>query len=252
MRATTLVRWMPLCGRAIAVAALAATLTAFSLSAGAQTATGGTVAADQNDPGVPSPPAAAKPGDAKAEDTPVVLTEEEKAERESRKACKVAICAAFHNRKPGDDIACDVLKSYRKEQLDKLVGRAKVSWPWGAVRCSSHVKLKRASLITALTADKMELELEPHNVTCTVERGKEAPSEIKLAFAPKVTFEKGKATEAQVNWGALEAPALVKAVMWPATGTDNKLNVLGSTLVKDINDFIGDKCMEVKSEWEGR
>jgi hypothetical protein len=232
---------------------MAVALVGFSMSAAAQSTTG-TTPADQNDPGVPASQAAAKPAETKvdAAATPIVLTEEEKAERESRKACKVAICAAFHNRKPGSDIACTVLKSYRKEQLDKLVGRAKVSWPWGSVRCSSNVKLKRETLITALTAEKVDLTLEPHDVTCTVERDKEAPSEIKLVLAPKVTFEKGKATAAQVNWGKLEAPTLVKTVMWPATATDNKLNVLGSTLVEDINDFIGDKCMEVKSEWEGR
>ena len=60
------------------------------------------------------------------------LTPEEIAEREGRKACKVAICAAFHQKKAeGPDIACSVLKSWRKEQLQKMVERAKVSWPWG-------------------------------------------------------------------------------------------------------------------------
>ena len=33
-------------------------------------------------------------------------------------------------------------------------------------------------------------------MACTVERGTEAPSEIKLTLSPKVTFEKGKATAA--------------------------------------------------------
>ncbi len=64
------------------------------------------------------------------------LTPEEIAEREGRKACKVAICAAFHQKKAeGADISCSVLKSWRKEQLQKMVERAKVSWPWGKVKC---------------------------------------------------------------------------------------------------------------------
>lgn len=37
--------------------------------------------------------------------------------------------------------------------------------------------------------------------------------------------------------------------MWTATGTDNTFNVLESTLVKDINDFVSTKCDEVKDDW---
>ena len=40
--------------------------------------------------------------------------------------------------------------------------------------------------------------------------------------------------------------------MWTATATDNAFNVLQGTLVEDINDFIGKKCDEVRSEWERR
>lgn len=195
----------------------------------------------------PSPAAAGSTKPAGAE-----LTEEEKAEREGRRACKAAICAAFHTRKPGDDVSCTVLKSFRKEQLDKMLAKAKASWPWGQVRCTGQVKLKRELLVKALTEDRMEAKLDLQQVTCTVDRGTEASAEIKLEFTPAVTFEKGKAVKAQANWGKLEAPTLVKAAMWPATATDNSLNVLGGTLVEDINDFIGAKCQEVKADWDGK
>ncbi len=198
-------------------------------------------------------------GTARAQDKPAAaataepdLTPEEKAEREGRKACKVAICAAFHNRKAGDDISCSVLKTWRKSQLDKMISKAKVSWPYGAVKCTAEVKLKREALAKAMTDDKFESQLDKHNVVCTVEREKEGPSEIKFDFSPKITFEKGKATKAHLNWGKIEAPTLVKGAMWTATATDNTFNVLQSTMVEDINDFIGKKCDEVKSEWEGK
>ena len=87
-------------------------------------------------------------------------------------------------------------------------------------------------------------------VTCEIDRDKEAPAKISFAFAPKVTFEGGKATKASLNWGTIDAPALVKGAMWTATATDNTFNVLQSTLVEDINQFIADKCLEVKDEWK--
>jgi hypothetical protein len=40
--------------------------------------------------------------------------------------------------------------------------------------------------------------------------------------------------------------------MWTATATDNTFNVLQGTLVQDINEFIADKCQEVKDEWAAK
>ena len=181
------------------------------------------------------------------------LTPEELKEREARKGCKVAICAAFRNRKSdGGDISCNVIKSWRKEQLSKMVERAKVSWPWGRVKCTAPILLKRDVLIKAMTEPVYEATLDKHKVACEVEREKDGNAEIKFEFTPKVRFENGKATKATLNWGAIEAPTLVKGAMWTATATDNTFNVLQSTIVEDINDFIDNKCDEVKDEITGK
>ena len=191
----------------------------------------------------------AEPAGAKVEE----LTQEETAEREGRKACKVAICAAFHVRKAeGPDITCNILKTWRKEQLQKMIERAKVSWPWGRVKCVADIRLKRADLIKATSEASYVTTLDKHEVNCEIERESEAPAKIHFSFSPKITFANGKATNASLNWGSIEAPALVKGAMWTATATDNTFNVLQSTLVEDINDFIGPKCDEVKEEWAGK
>lgn len=190
---------------------------------------------------------APKPAEPAAE---VALAPAEIAEKEGRKACKVAICAAFHLRQAeGPDVACNVLKTWRKEQLQKMIERAKVSWPWGNVKCVADIKLKRSDLVKAMGVKSYVAQLDKHKVACEVERENEAPSKIAFEFAPKVTFEGGKATKASLNWGTIDAPTLVKGAMWTATATDNTFNVLQSTLVEDINDFIGPKCDEVKDEW---
>ena len=68
---------------------------------------------------------APKPEQPKIEDQ---LTPEELQERERRKDCKVRICSAFHVRKPdGSDIACNVLKTWRKEQRDRRRTRGNAS-----------------------------------------------------------------------------------------------------------------------------
>ncbi len=196
-------------------------------------------------------PAAAQDAQVPPSKEEVELTPEEIAERESRKACKVAICDAFHNRKPGNDISCHVVKSWRKEHLQKIVSKAKVSWPWGRVRCSTDIKLRRETLIKAMTEPKHEVVLDTHKVTCEVER-EEGNAELKFAFAPKVLFENGKAVKASLNWGEIDGPTIVKGALWTATATDNTFNVLDGMVVEDINNFISNKCMEVKDEWQNK
>lgn len=180
---------------------------------------------------------------------PLKLTPQEQAERAQRKGCKIKICSAFLLKKPGDDVSCNVVKSWRKSQLDKLVKKARVSWPWGKVQCTTDINLPRTQMIKAMEEPSFELKLEKHTVSCVVEREKE-PAEIKFSFAPKVIFKDGKATKAALNWGKIEAPTLIKGAMWTATATDNTFNVLESTLVDDINDFVAKKCTAIKSELE--
>lgn len=200
----------------------------------------------------PAPVRAQAPVPAEAAVTPlkpVELTPEEIAEREARKGCKVRICSAFHKPQAGGEVACSVLKSWRKEQLDKMMQKAKVSWPWGRVKCSADIKLNRDMLGKAMSGDRYEMTLDPHQVLCEVEREKADAAQIKVQFTPKVTFEKGKAVKALLGWGKIEAPTLLKGAMWTATATDNTFNVLQGTIVEDINDFIGPRCDEVKAEW---
>jgi hypothetical protein len=187
-----------------------------------------------------------------AADAEANLTLEEKAERDSRQACKITICAALHGRKAeGGDIACKITKTWRKEQVEKFVSKAKTSWPWGRVKCVADITLKREMLNRAMNEPKFEAVLDPHSVACEVERDT-GKADIKFDVTPRVAFEHGKAVRAAVNWGRIAAPVLIKAPMWAAAATDNTLNVLESTLVQDINDFIEKKCLDVKDEWQGR
>ena len=233
---------------------LAVLSTSFALAGPAQVRAA-EAPAQKVEPGTPAPAGAADTPAAGAEqkDVKVVLTKEELAEKDARKACKVDICTAFRNPAvKGGDISCGVIKSWRKEQLVKMVAKMKVTWPYGPVRCTSQVQLKRDELVKAVTQDKHTAQLDKHAVTCSLDSEKADAKEIKFEFSPKVMFEKGKAVSAKMNWGKIEAPALIKSAMWTATAADNTVNMLSGTLIEDINDFIGNRCDEVKEAWEAR
>lgn len=177
------------------------------------------------------------------------LTPQEIAEKEARKACKVDICRALHTKDASGDIACHVIKSWRKEQLAKLVSKLKVTWPYDGAQCSMELSVKREDLARAMTEPKVEIEFQKHTVTCTIASEKKGATEFKFDLTPKVTFENGKATKAHANWGKVEAPTLIKSAMWTATAADNTVNLLSGTIVVEVNDFVSKRCDEVKDQW---
>jgi len=191
---------------------------------------------------------AAEPAD-KSIDADVNLTPQETAEKEARKACKVDICKALHSKDASGDIACHVIKSWRKEQLVKLVGKLKVTWPYDGAQCAMQLSVKRDDLVRAMMEPKVEIEFQKHTVTCTIASEKKGATDFKFDLTPKVTFENGKATKARANWGKIEAPTLIKSAMWTATAADNTVNLLSSTIVTEVNDFVSRRCDEVKDQW---
>jgi len=201
-------------------------------------------------------PASVLPMRALAQDKPAATTvpetEEEKKEREVRRACAVALCSTLHNRKPDTgDVSCSVRKTWRKEHITKILAKGKLAWPWGDARCSTELKFDRATLVKAMSEKNYDAQFPEHQVSCELDREAEK-YQVKLNIQPKVTFADGKAVKAVMNWGKIEAPMLAKSALWSATAADNTFGVLQSTVVEDINDFIQNKCEDVKAEWQGK
>jgi hypothetical protein len=42
----------------------------------------------------------------------------------------------------GDNVSCDIVKTWREEDMAKMLG-GKIFWPWGKAVCQSKLKLKR-------------------------------------------------------------------------------------------------------------
>lgn len=175
-----------------------------------------------------------------------ILTPQEKAEKASRRACKVKICKALAGDGPPDgEIACDIVKTWREEDIEEMVG-SRISWVWGDARCESKLKLDRKTLRNAMTRQKQTVTLPKQTVTCRLDRkGEDEPYKVVVDMAPEVTFKNGRATAAQVNWGAVDAPLGIYPLIYSGTGLDNQTNVLGAEIVKLVNHFTGKKCAEV-------
>jgi hypothetical protein len=188
--------------------------------------------------------------DTKAEKATPPETAEEKAEREGRRQCAIAMCSTLHNKTPAEgQVGCSIQKTWRKEVITKILSRGKISWPWGDTRCGSEFTLDRALLVKIMQEPELEAQFDTYNIRCQIENAKDK-YEVTAQVRPKITFKQGKATKATLNWGKIEAPTLAKTALWSITAVDNTFGLFQSTAVEDINDFIDNKCMEVKEEWQ--
>jgi hypothetical protein len=178
-----------------------------------------------------------------------VLTPEELAEKEARKACKKKLCDIVATRDPsGEDVACDITKTWREEDIVKMLG-GKIGWPWGKAVCQSKLEVQRKPLALAMSESEYEIVMPAQKLRCTLAQKTEGePYAIEVTLAPKVKFKDGKASEATLNWGEASAPMFIYPLIYAGTGFDNSANVLGPEVVRMVNEFTAKKCAEVKAE----
>jgi hypothetical protein len=205
------------------------------------------LAVEESGAGAPGA-AAATPADMSAP----VLSAEEKAEKDARKACKIKICGILASKDPaGDDVSCDIVKTWREADITKMLG-GKIDWPWGKAVCQSKLEMKREPLAKAFSEGAYDVVMPAQKVRCTLARKAEGePYVVEVSIAPKVAFANGKAVTASLNWGEASAPMLVYALIYAGTGLDNSANVLGPEVVRMVNEFATKKCAEVKDELPG-
>jgi len=161
-------------------------------------------------------------------------------------------CDIIATRDPnGDDVACDITKTWREEDIVKMLG-GKIGWPWGKAVCQSRLELKRKPLALAMSESDYEIVMPAQKVRCTLaQKDKGEPYAIEITLAPKVKFKDGKAAEATLNWGEASAPMFIYPLIYAATGLDNSSNVLGPEVVHLVNEFTAKKCAEVKADASG-
>jgi hypothetical protein len=178
-----------------------------------------------------------------------VLTPEEQAEKDARRACKKKICDIIATRDPtGGDVSCDIVKTWREEDIVKMLG-GKIGWPWGKAVCQSRLELKRKDLALAMSEPDYDMALPMQTVRCTLaQKDGGTPYAIEVTMTPTAKFENGKATAASINWGEASAPTFIYPLIYAGTGFDNSANVLGSEVVRMINEFTTKKCADIKAE----
>ncbi len=176
------------------------------------------------------------------------------AEKEARKACKAEICKALAADNAGSGvISCDTTKTWLDSEIGARILRGKISWPLGNAKCSTHIEIDRGDLVKLASSPEATVKLKPHTIKCIVDKkdGHEDEKDaytLKISLAPEVTFKNGKAYSVKLNWSDIDAPTLLQGAIWSATTLDSAFNIMSSSAVAQIDDFMFDRCKEVGVE----
>jgi hypothetical protein len=160
-------------------------------------------------------------------------------EQQARRGCKVSICeTARAKAAQGDKIACKVLKTWPDIDLKNKILKGTLDWPFGHAQCEANISLDRKLIVAAAAEPKYEAKIGKHDVTCHLNT-KDGKDKHALTFSidPVVTFEKGKATKAVLNWSNVGGTTIAKSAAWSATAVDNTFNVLQTVVIEQINTF---------------
>ena len=169
------------------------------------------------------------------------LAEQLYKEQQARRGCKISICEAARSKAAqGGNIACKVLKTWPDIDLKSKVLRGAMDWPFGHAQCEASISIDRNMLVAAASEARFEAKIGKHDVVCQLST-KDGKDKHALTFSidPVVTFEKGKATKAALNWSNVGGTTIAKSAAWSATAVDNTFNVLQGVVIEQINNFFG-------------
>lgn len=163
-------------------------------------------------------------------------------EKENLKVCEQRICEAVLKKDAaGDDVKCEVGKTWAQSKLKEGSEKRKLSWSFGDARCGVTFSLPRETIVSALTKPTHTLDFKPEVAKCEIEREKEL-TVVSVTLQPKITFKDGRADKVWLNVKTIDAPAVVKGAIWTAAQIEDTLGVFHSELIGEINELVHDKC----------
>lgn len=154
---------------------------------------------------------------------------------------------AFAKLSPGGPIACDVTKTWtREELLGRIVGSSYV-WSYGHVQCSVGIKMDRTEIAKLAGGAEGKISFREHVARCNVDHKDQslgAAFTVILSVTPVVTFLKGEATAVSIDPVKTEGSALATAAVAAIQTVDKITGFVSKTAAAEINSFLYDKCKD--------
>lgn len=167
------------------------------------------------------------------------------AEKEARRSCKVEICKAIAAPAVGAPIACNVTKTWTKDEiLSKVVGGSYV-WGYGHMQCKLSLNLDRGELGKVTAGGKANFP--EHQVICIVDDAdttKGQAFDMKVSLTPAVSFENGDAKTVELQNVKTEGSSVASAAVSSILALDKVSGLVSRAAASEINTFVYSKCKD--------
>src|SRR5215831_7486443 len=136
----------------------------------------------------------------------------------------------------GDDLKCDLTKTWARSTI-KGADSPGLTWGFGDARCSVHLHVTRASLVTAITAKAHKLWVPAHTAECVVEQSGEMKT-ITARLAPKIEFKDGRVEKIWINLQGIDGTSSITGVLSAAASLVDSTGLFHRQMVKEANKYI--------------
>jgi len=140
----------------------------------------------------------------------------------------------------GDDLKCDLTKTWARSTI-KGADSPGLTWGFGDARCSVHVRITRALIVTALTAKEYKLWVPAHTAECVVEQGGQMKT-IKATLAPKIEFKGGRVEKIWINLQGIEGTSSITGLLSAGANLIDSTGLFHRQMVKEANKYIYVQC----------
>jgi hypothetical protein len=142
----------------------------------------------------------------------------------------------------GEDLKCDLTKTWAKSTI-KGADSPSLKWGFGDARCSVHLHITRASIVTALTAKHYKLWVPAHTAECIIEHNSEATT-IKATLAPKLEFKDGRVEKVWINLLNVDGTSAITGLISAGAALEDSTGLFHGAMVKEANKYISVQCLK--------
>jgi hypothetical protein len=173
--------------------------------------------------------------------TPARALEPVPEEAKNLEDCDRRLCTILLKKEvKGDDLKCDLTKTWARSTI-KGADSPGLTWGFGDARCSVHLHVTRASLVTALTAKAHKLWVPAHTAECVVEQGGQMKT-ITARLAPKIEFKGGHVEKIWINLQEIDGTSSITGLLSAAASLVDSTGLFHKQMVKEANKYIYAQC----------
>jgi hypothetical protein len=161
-------------------------------------------------------------------------------------SCGKALCAIIVSKDTkGPDLACDLTKTWDKDEIQKGADSKKISWGLGSAKCKAKVSAKRSAIVSAVSAPESTFKFDKQSIACEIGTEK---YEVSATLAPELKFKDGATTAVALHVNDIKGAALIKGVVWTAATLESTFGILQGDMIREVNKFIKKECPRILGE----